>query len=198
MIDNHAELVAAVLSYAHRPELADEVADLFIPLANARLGRELRDATNTIVLPIDPPPPENPIELPEDVAEIFSVQFLQARGPITLMSAAAHGINQLGTVGQPPAIYQLIDGALDVRPFITGSYVVTYYSRPVLTAEDDQNATLSTHPSLYLNGALLELHLWAQDMELAQTMGGLFGREIEAVNKSYQRSRFDAPAMRGV
>ena len=196
MIEDFPTLVGAVLSYAHSPELQTEVEEFFVPLTNKRLGRELRDATNLVATTLEPT--VNPFAAPEDLAEIFSIEWQNARGPTSLTSRGAHGINRIGTTGSPPVAYQLAGGLFDVRPFAAGKFDLLYYAAPVLDAENPVNDVIQDHPELYLYGALTELHIWQQDMDLATTTSQSFLGEIAAVNRAYQRRRYDAPAVIGV
>ena len=139
-----------------------------------------------------------PFELPDDFGEVFSVVFQNVRGPRTLESAGIHGINEIPTTGQPPSIYQIQQGQLDVRPRAPGEYVMTYFQIPELDADNISNAVLDAYPNLYLHAALIELHIWAQDIEMARGEMEIFNGELGDANRAHDRRRYDAPAMRGL
>lgn len=198
MITTFEQLAATVTSFAHRPDLLDETREIFIPLANFRLGRTLRVAENLEGVSYDTDVDAFPFELPDDFGEVFSVVFQNARGPITLQSTGPHGINKLPTTGQPPAQYEIHGGELDIRPRAPGNYLVTYFQIPVLDDENSTNAVLVKHPNLYIQASLIELHIWTQDVEMATGTMNVFQGELGEANRAHERRRYDAPAMIGV
>ena len=192
MIDSYADLVAAVLSYAHRADLQTECSDYFVPLANARIGRELRAASNLVALDFNPP--ALPADLPDDFAEIFSLEYFAVGGRVTLKSTTAHGINQYRSQGSPPAVYCITNRTIEWRPPTIGNTLLRYFTRPELSATVTSNQTLLEHPALYLYATLLELQIWAQDSEQVALVAEVFGGEVAAINRQFKRERYEAPA----
>ena len=94
---NRDDLVAQVESYAKRTDLTGDILSSFLPLAEARIGRDLKSAENETIVEL-PAVSDNPFDLPEDYGQIRALTVAQNRGPKTLVSVDLAGAEQAGGV----------------------------------------------------------------------------------------------------
>ena len=192
------ELGDVVADYAHRTDLTTRINDRFIPYAANRIGRDLRSAEQETELEFDPA--ANPSALPADWASPRVIEFLEERGPRTLKSETWHFINRIdgrtGTGGSP-VYYAIRDQKVEFRPFKSGTYRLSYFARPVLELGVD-NPLIDAHPTIWIQGTLIEVYTWTQDMDLRKQALETYLSEVVIVNRQAEWSRTEAPAMRSV
>ena len=94
---NKQDLADLVVKFSHRPDLAQDILDTFIPLAEVRIGRELKSSENEVALLMQPL--ANNFDVPADFSSIRGLQYAQAGGPKTLTSLDLHSINQVSETG---------------------------------------------------------------------------------------------------
>ncbi len=127
-------LVEMVESFTKRADLTTEIETYFIPLCEARIGRDLKSDEN---LAVDDSSyagaSSSPLALPDDFGAIFALEYQAGGGPVTLTSMNRHAINKWKQSGGTPARYSIGGNGIEVRPFASGDYVLSYYSRPSLT-----------------------------------------------------------------
>ncbi len=188
------ELANLVERYAHRPDLAQDILDIFIPLGEVRIGRELKSSENEAAVVLQPT--ENNFDVPTDFATIRSLQVAANGGPFTLTSLDLHSINQWSQTGGTPQRYVIATRKIQVRPFAASDFTLFYYQRPALPTDQSENAVLDAWPNVYLYAALIELNIFTQDTEQLQVNISAFDLEVKQINKSADRGRGDKPAMR--
>ena len=188
------ELVDQVEQYAKRTDLTAEILSIFLPQAEARIGRDLKSNENDIVLPL--PGVASPFDLPDDYGQIRALQVEQDRGPRTLKSVDLHTINNHSQQGTAARIYVIAARQVITRPATAGDFTLFYWNRPSLPDGTSENDVLDRWPNVYLFGTLAELHIFERDQENAATTRGLFDNEVARINKDAGRARGDKPAMR--
>ena len=183
MFANRDELAAAVVDYAHRPNLLQRTLDYFIPLCNVRLGRDLESRSNESQTILDGELLGDPMPLPADFGKVRALVWQGATGYVALRARDPLAINGMPTKGSPPSWYNIRDKSIYVRPFVSGNYELNYYAEPVLDATTTTNDVLARHPQLYLYGALIELHVWTQDPDQREAALAFYRSEINEINK---------------
>jgi len=191
---NKQELVDLVVLFSHRPDLAADILETFIPLAEVRIGRELKSSENEAAIVLQPT--ENNFDVPADFSTIRSLQVAASGGPHTLTSLDLHTINQWAQTGGTPQRYVIATRKIQVRPFLAADFTLFYYQRPALPTDTSENAVLDAWPNLYLYATLIELNVFSQDDEQLKVNVQAFGVEVGQINKSADRGRGDKPAMR--
>jgi len=191
---NKLELSELVVLFSHRPDLSDDILATFIPLAEVRIGRELKSSENEVSLLMQPT--DNDFDVPADFSTIRGIQFHGNEGPHTLTSLDLHTINQWRQTGGTPQRYLITARKIQVRPFVAGDFDLFYYQKPALPLDTSENAVLDAWPNLYLYASLIELNVFAQDDEQLTVNIGAFDIEVKQINKSADRGRGDKPAMR--
>ena len=193
--ENFTELADLVADYAHRPNLVQRIKDTFIPLTSNRLGRDLESRHNEALLDFSDPP--NPIPLPDDFGKVRSVWYLRGTSTRALEARDDTAITFAPTSGSDPLYYMIRNGAIEARPFRSGSYTLSYFSIPQLDADNPTNDVLANFPQLYIYGALIEVHTWTQDIEQRNLALSTYADEIKLINRAENRQRFNAPAAVG-
>ena len=183
----------AITDYAHAPHLTDRAAVYFIPLANIRIGRDLRSLSNEKTELYDDVP--SPLVLPLDFGQIRNVTFQGQRGPQVLESRSANTLWPLQqTFGGTPRFYNVQLGSVILAPSIKGNYEVNYFNIPEVTASQTTDPALTAFPMLFLYAGLLELNVWTRDAVARSEAMLTYTSEIKAINKNQSRARADSPA----
>lgn len=194
------DLVSTIESYSKRPDLTTEIETLFIPIAEARLGRDLKSAENETQLEVVVTVAA-PIPYPDDYGQIRAIDVAVTGGAFTLRAIDLHTINNFNTVdttdqGGGPRVYTAADSAFIIRPQQTGTFTLFYWSRPSLATGAAENAVLDRWLELYLYASLVELHRWELNPEAAAMALEIYQDEIGRINRDAARALGDKPAMR--
>ena len=191
---NRDDLVAQVESYAKRTDLTGDILSSFLPLAEARIGRDLKSNENDTILEL--PGAVSPFDLPDDYGQIRALQVAQDRGPRTLKSVDLHTINNFSRQGGAAQIYSIAGLQVTTRPATAGDFTLIYWNRPELLTGTAENAVLDRWPNVYLFSTLHELHIFERDPEQATLTLGVYDRDVARINRDAGRARGDKPAMR--
>jgi hypothetical protein len=175
---NYAALKNLVAFYVHRTDL-DSLMDDFKDLATEKImiraqliALEVR-ASITFSSALEP--------LPTDWWAFKSVRA-HVRGGVRPIAPYTKGqLDELtfGSTGSDPIGYA-IDGGIEIAPFVAGQVIdFTYYRQPTLVADEDENAVLTKHPSLYLQAMMSAAHQVLQDTESMRVSDGEFDIALE-------------------
>lgn len=189
------QLVALVESYAKRQDLTANIENEFLPIAEARIGRDVMSRENE-TLELFTGQATNLWAVPADYGRVRAIEVAQPRGPRTLKSVDLHTINHWDPTGSSPRVYTIRANTIEVRPFQGGDFTLYYWRRPVLATGPATDPVLDTWPQLYLYAVLMELHLWERDTERAQQAAAVYGDEVARINRDAGRAAGDKPAMR--
>jgi hypothetical protein len=190
--------VAAVESYSKRPDLANEIETLFIPIAEARIGRDLKSAENETQLEVVVTVAD-PIPYPDDYGQIRAIDVARTGGAFTLRAIDLHTINNWNSqegVSGPAEVYTAADSQFIIRPSQTGTFTLFYWARPQLPTGASENAVLDRWLELYLYATLAELHRWEVNPDAAAQATAVYQQEIVRINRDAARALGDKPAMR--
>ena len=187
-------LVALVESYAKRTDLTTQIVEEFLPIAEARIGRDLQSRENETLQEFLAQA-TNDFAVPDDYGRVRAFEVAQSRGPITLKSVDLHTINHHDQSGQP-RVYTIRGNTIEVRPFRESDFTMFHWRRPKLDAPDATDPVLDVWPQLYLYAVLLELHLWERDTIRAQQSDLVYADEVLKINRDAGRAAGDKPAMR--
>ena len=197
-ITNYSELVKAVVAWSHREGLLTLVPD-FITLAEGAMynndvqSLKLRplEATATISTAAQT------IALPTDFKSSRSTRLTINYGH--LVYATPEALNSTDLIGRP-CFFTIIGSNIkfDVIPDQAYSLELVYFKRDLaLTAANPTNNVLTNHPSIYLNGALLELFVHALDFDQQQVYRARFYSSIKGANRADKKGRYgNAPAIK--
>lgn len=165
-------------------------------MADTRIGRNLKSQENQGLELLSPT--SNRFPVPDDYGQVRALVSLAGTNPCTLKSLDLHTINHWRQSGGSPARYLISNRTIDVRPFVAGDYELFYWQRPDMASlpGDQSNAVSEAWPSVYVYALLIELAVWAQDLENLQVYNEAFKAEVLEINKEAKRASGDKPAMR--
>lgn len=193
-IGTKAELVATLLRWTRRPDLAAEAPD-WIALAEAQMQRRLRvsamigRATATIS--------DGYSAVPSDFAGLISID-LNTDPPTKLDFSGAQEMVRRGTVyfaaGKPTG-FSIVGNQFQFSPTPDGDYTarLTYWKRiPALTDASPTNWLLASHPDAYLYGALLHSGVYRRGEERLETFMQLFTAALADIEADDARRSYGA------
>ena len=193
-------LVEIIESYSKRPDLTDEIETIFIPFAEARLGRDLKSAENETQLEVIVST-SVPIDYPDDYGQLRAIDVARTGGAFTLRAVDLHTINRHQRNDdlenqRGPEVYTARDSQFIIRPSQNGTFTLFYWARPILADGSSENAVLDRYPELYTYAALVELHRWEVNQTAAAQANEIYREEIQRINRDAGRALGDKPAMR--
>jgi hypothetical protein len=196
---NRAWLRDQVRSNLHDQGVPEPTIDHFIDMGSLRVGQKLRSSANQVT--VDWSIAENMARLPADLVELRTIRYSAAAGQYALRSIASHQVEQWASrSGGQPLFYEMRGDWIAVRPFVAGTYELTYWQN---TDIPDDPATeipaLTAYPFLFLNAALEAGYQWKQDEEQRVRMRDQWLGEVREVNAtSARRDSGDVPAQRAI
>ena len=195
---NRDDLVVLVASYAKRGDLTTEIETMFIPIAESRIGRDLKSAENEVAVQIIEAG-GLPIPYPDDYGQLRAIDVAQDGGPKTLLALDLHSINQHNSeqgISGPAEFYTAADSAFIMKPSQNGTFTFYYWSRPSLPTGASENAVLDRWPEVYLYATLAELHRWEVNPDPAAQAAQQYAADVARINRDAARALGDKPAMR--
>ena len=161
-ITTYSGLLAEIGFWLNRSDLTERIP-VFVKLLESRLNRILRvpemEATETFST-------EATHDFPTDFLELINL-YLDSDPRVDLEAVSLDTLRtkyNLQTTGQPQA-FSLSNGTIIFGPAPDSTYsaVLTYYKKiPALSSDNETNWLISSHPDVYLWGALCmaELYIW--------------------------------------
>jgi hypothetical protein len=197
-ITNYDELVKAVVLWSHRGDLLELIPDFITLAEDAMYNNEIQSLQlRSMEFTSTTPTTGKVIALPNDFKSSRSTRLTVNNGELRYVTPESlNGIS--GT--DKPNFFTIIGNNIefDITPDQEYSLQLQYFRRePALTASNQTNNVLTNHPGIYLNGALLEAMIHAQDFDQQQVYRTRFYNSIKGANKSDKKGRYgNAPAIR--
>lgn len=195
---NYTELQSAVTDWLNRPDLATVVPD-FIRLAEARILREpavQQEVRTTLTVVSDF------VSLPADCREPRALYFDDSANrevieielvPVELLPRKKA---EFGLPSGRPRFAAVVDNGTGLlfAPVPDQTYTVqlTYWRRFDPLATTATNALLTTHPDVYLFGALIEAEPYLKHDERLPLWQSRYDRALAEVRSQNERRRFSA------
>lgn len=187
-LSNYDELQEAIKDWLIRPDLTNQ-AKTFISLAEATFSRHLRvrQMVNRSRLVID----DRYVPLPMDWDKAWNVQRVEDNTPLQYLSPGE--MDKKRTQERPssscPTHYSLFGDSLELNPSPTVEDPVEiemiYYAKvPPLTDSRPVNWLLTTHPDIYLYGALVHSAPFLMDDPRLQVWQTLYEKAVASANES--------------
>lgn len=178
---NYGALKALVKRYIHRGDLEDEMdafQEFTVEAVMTRATLIVLEKRGNLTFATTPQP------LPADWFRFKAVRFSGRGGPRPLTPMTKPQLDKYifeNKTSEP--VGYAIDAGLDLGGFEDAVIDFTYYASPVvLVADEDTNALLTKHPSLYLQGMMTAAHHLAQDTESMRVAEGEFEIALDAAN----------------
>lgn len=191
-ISTYAELQTAVASWMNRTDLTATIPD-FIVSAEGRIARDLRVSrmitTGTLTTTIA----AREVTLPASWLEFKSLRV--ADEPLSYVPA--EGIAEYDDITEAN-VYSIEGGQLLLGPIPATAYAVAvkYYSRIVALATTPTNWLLTSHPFVYLYGALIEGAIFTMDDKAIGKWGQLYQKTIDELHAEDRRAMVSGSHLR--
>lgn len=191
-IATYAELQTAVASWMNRTDLTATIPD-FIVSAEGRIARDLRVSrmitTGTLTTTIA----ARGVTLPSTWLEFKSLRV--ADKPLSYVPAET--INDYDDITDAN-VYSIEGGQLLLGPIPATAYTVDikYYSRITALATTTTNWLLTSHPFVYLYGALIEGAIFTMNDGAASKWGQLYQKTIDELHSEDRRAMISGSHLR--
>lgn len=200
MITNYTELKAAVSNYLNRDDLESEVP-MFIALAEAQFNRVIR--TNEMIARVTAQADKQYLEFPPFFLEALNLQ-LNANPPHRLKYESPENLDFIrervfyGRAGLPRH-FTIVGQTIELCP--TPDQVkdieIAYFKKiPSLTDQAPTNWLLSSHPDVYLYGALTQSAPFLREDARIQVWNSLAERAINELRVANDRQRHNGSTMK--
>jgi hypothetical protein len=200
-ISTYAELQTAVANWLDRTDLTDRIPE-FIALAEARFNRVIRAPdmlTRDDAFTID----GQYETLPSGFLE--ASRFVLATSPVTVLEYKTP--QELGelrtgrTSAGKPAYYTVVGGSFEFLPTPDSSYTASllYYAR-LSAVSSSWNWLATSHPDIYLFGALCEAEPYIRDDQRVVLWEARLAKALAELNVQNERKRVPGaarPTIRG-
>ena len=199
MLDNYDNLVKEIIDWSHREDLGVKIPD-FIKLAeNAMYSNEIEVLTVRSMEVISTALTAGQyLALPDDFESARSVRLVTGDNGGELRFQAPEQMFKQVATGRPN-FFTVVGNELQFDRIPDSEYTIEiqYYRKaPSLSDTVQTNDILTTHPSIYLYGALAQIFFFSQDNEQAQKYTQLFISAIKGANKADKKGRYGpAPSM---
>ena len=199
MLDNYDNLVKEVIDWSHRSDLGIKIPD-FIQLAeNAMYSNEVEVLTvrsmETITTDLTT---GQLLTLPADFESARSVRLVTGDNGGELKYQAPEQMFKQVATGRP-SFFTIVGDQIQFNRVPDSQYTIEfqYYKKATaLSIANQTNDILTSHPSIYLFGALTALFSYALDTEQQIKYNQMFISAIKGANKADKKGRYGpAPSM---
>jgi len=197
-ITNFDELCKAVIKWSHREDLASLIPDFVMLAEDAMYNNDMEPLKlRSMEVTAEIATPTRIISLPADFESSRSTRLTIDYGQLVYVTPEA--LNSIGGTGRPN-FFTIVGDTIefDITPDTSYTLQIQYYRRePALTDANQTNTVLTNNPAVYLNGALYEAMLYAQDFDQQQVYRARFMSSIKGANKADKKGRYgNAPAVK--
>tara|TARA_R110002153_G_scaffold259242_2_gene418860 strand:+ start:1998 stop:2618 length:621 start_codon:yes stop_codon:yes gene_type:complete len=199
MLDTYDNLVKEIIDWSHRDDLGVKIPD-FIQLAeNAMYSNEVEVlAIRGMEMISTSTTTGQYVALPTDFESARSVRLVTGDNGGELRFQAPEQMRKQVATGKP-TFFTIIGNEIQFDRVPDSAYTleIQYYRKePSLSTLIQTNAILTSHPSIYLYGALAQVYFFSQDEQQALKYTQLFISAIKGANKADKKGRYGpAPAM---
>lgn len=197
-ITNYDELVKSVIKWSHREDLLLLIPDFILLAEEAMYNNDMQPLKlRSMEYTSTTSTTGKVIALPDDFESSRSTRLTIGGGEIQFVTP--EGLNSVSGTGKP-LFFTIIGNTIefDITPDDAYILQLQYFRKvPALTPTNQTNTILTNHPSIYLNGTILEAMIFAQDYEQIQLYRQRFYNAIKGANKADKKGRYgNAPTVR--
>ena len=199
MLDTYDNLIKEIIDWSHRDDLGVKIPD-FIQLAeNAMYSNEVEVlAIRGMEMISTSTTTGQYVALPTDFESARSVRLVTGDNGGELRFQAPEQMRKQVATGKP-TFFTVIGNEIQFDRVPDSAYTleIQYYRKePSLSTLVQTNAILTSHPSIYLYGALAQVYFFSQDEQQALKYTQLFISAIKGANKADKKGRYGpAPTM---
>lgn len=194
-ITNYTELQSAVGDWLNKSNLTTRIPD-FIALAEADINRRLRapDTETNFTGSLS----GATLAIPAAVREIRKLFITNSKGNKNLPANTQEQIEGYGSVTGEPQAYCMTANVIKFGPSPDFAYpyiLVAFGGYTPLSSGAPTNSLLTSHPDIYLYGALYHAALYLADDGMLQKYGPLFDRYVASADDEDKRQRYDGATL---
>ncbi len=198
-LDTFDNLVKEIIDYSHRNDLGTKI-NTFIQLAeNAMYSNDIQPLqVRSMEIVSTAATAGQYVELPPNFESARSIRLVTGDNGGELKFQAPEQMHKQVATGRPN-FFTIIGNEIQLDRLPDDEYVleVQYFRKAVPLSNDNQtNEILTSHPSIYLFGALTALFSYSQDVEQQLKYNQMFMSAIKGANKADKKGRYGpAPSM---
>ncbi len=199
MLDTFDNLVKEVADYSHRNDLGNKIP-MFIQLAeNAMYSNGVQPLkVRSMEIVSTAATAGQYVELPPDFESARSVRLVLGDNSGELRFQAPEQLFKQVATGRP-LFYTIVGNEIQFGRVPDSDYTleIQYFRKATpLDVDNQTNEILTSHPSIYLFGALTALFSYSQDVEQQLKYNQMFISALKGANKADKKGRYGpAPSM---
>ena len=196
---NFEDLVKEVIDWSHRADLGNKINDFILLAENAMYSNEVQPLKVRSMETVSTAATAGQyVELPPEFESARSVRLVTGDNGGELTFQAPEQMHKQVATGRPN-FFTIIGNEVQLDRVPDSEYTLEIqYFRKATPLNDDNltNEILTSHPSIYLFGALTALFIYSQDTEQAAIYNNMFMSAIKGANKADKKGRYGpAPSM---
>jgi hypothetical protein len=198
-LSNYDELVKSIVDWSHRGDLGTKMPDFILLAENAMYSNDQEVLTVRSMETISTALTTGQyLSLPDDFESPRSVRLVTGDNGGELKFQAPEQMRKEVSTGRPQ-FFSIVGNEIQFNRTPDSEYTieVQYYRKATPLSDDNlTNEILTSHPSIYLFGALSALFAYALDTEQQLKYTQMFVSAIKGANKSDKKGRYGpAPSM---
>lgn len=196
---NYTDLLASIAAWLNRTDLTAAIPD-FVSLAEERIARDLRLRKQVVNTMLTTVAGVQSVTLPADFleAEKLSITSTTPHGSMTVVTPEFMDRRfPNGYQTGKPVVYTMLGDVLQLGPTPDAAYTISldYYQRMNIAATLT-NWLLTKHPSVYLNGCLVEASVYLMDVDKAQAYDTRYRAAVDGLQMDDDTALRSGSAMR--
>lgn len=198
-LDTFDNLVKEIIDWSHREDLNTKIPDFILLAENAMYSNDVAvlnvRSMETISTAVTA---GQYLELPANFESARSVRLVTGDNGGELRFQAPEQMHKQVATGRPN-FFTIVGNEIQLDRIPDSDYTleVQYYRKSTPLSDDNlTNEILTSHPSIYLFGALAALFSYSQDSESQAKYTQMFIASIKGANKADKKGRYGpAPTM---
>lgn len=198
-LSNYDELVKEIIDWSHRNDLGTKIADFIILAEHAMYSNDAEPLKVRSMTTISTALTDGQyIALPDDFESARSVRLVTSDNGGELKFQSPEQMQKQVSTGRPK-FFTIVGNEIQFDRVPDSEYTVEiqYYRKATsISVTNQTNEILTSHPAIYLYGALAQIFSYSQDDQQASKYGQLFIGAIKGANKADKKGRYGpAPSL---
>ena len=184
-LSTYSDLQTSIANWLHRSDLTSIIPD-FISMAEERLSADISSRSMDTKSNLSTVAGTATVALPTDMVEMRRLQIVSSYNTVLKyvtpdQLSADYFTNQVGL----PQVFTIVGGNIELAPVPDAVYTleITYKQRiPALSDTNTTNWLLTSWPSCYLYGAILQAQPYIMGDERLPTIEALYKEAVSNIN----------------
>jgi hypothetical protein len=192
-LDVFDNLVKEVVDWSHRGDLGNKIADFILLAENAMYSNEIQPLkVRSMEIVSTAATAGQYVGLPDGFESARSVRLVTGDNGGQLTFQAPEQMQKQVATGRP-TFFTIIGNEVQLDRVPDSEYTleIQYFRKATpLSVTNQTNEILTSHPSIYLFGALTALFGYSQDLEQQLKYNEMFMSAIKGANKADKKGRY--------